>query len=391
MTKKEVGVVKIFHTADWHLGKLVQGVYMTEDQRYILQQFIAYIDAEQPDVIIIAGDLYDRSIPKVEAVNLLDDVLAEIVLKRKIPVIAISGNHDSPTRVEFGSKLMRDAGLYLAGEMHADLQPVVLEDEHGEVHFHLIPYAEPEIVRHVLGQDDIKTCDEAMAATIAHIQQHMQEGVRHVAIAHAFVTPYGEPEENTSESERPLVIGGSEYVNAKHFAPFHYTALGHLHKAHKVLNDTIRYAGSPLKYSKSEMHHQKGFYIVDLQKDGTVYAEKRELKPRYDLRAVEGKMEEILRHAESDDYVFITLTDEVPVMNAMEQARTVYKNALHIERKTLEVAASTEQEIVAREQLDDFSLFQAFYRQMAKQEPSPLMEELFQEALNELLAEERKR
>lgn len=381
--------MKIFHTADWHLGKLVQGVYMTEDQRYILKQFIEQIDEERPDAIIIAGDLYDRSVPKVEAVELLDDVLAQIVLQRKIPVIAIAGNHDSPTRVEFGSQLMRDAGLYLAGEMRQDMEPIVLEDTDGEVHFHLIPYAEPEIVRHVLGEDELKNFDEAMAATVAHIQRTMKEGVRHVAVAHAFVTPYGEAEENTSESERPLVVGGSEYVNAAHFAPFHYTALGHLHKAHKVLNDTIRYAGSPLKYSKSEINHQKGFYIVDLQADGKVEVEKRVLVPRYDLRAVEGNMEDILRHPESDDYVYITLTDDVPVMNAMEQVRTVYKNAMHIERKVLQDAATTEQTIVLREQLDDVSLFQAFYKQMTKQQPSDLMDELFKEALNELLAEER--
>lgn len=382
--------MKIFHTADWHLGKLVQGVYMTEDQRYILQQFIEHIDAEQPDAIIIAGDLYDRSVPKVEAVELLDDILAQIVLKRNIPVIAISGNHDSPTRVEFGSQLMRDAGLYLAGEMRADMKPVVLEDEHGEVHFHLIPFAEPETVRHVLGQDEIKTFDGAMAATVAHIEKEMKQGVRHIAIAHAFVTPYGQAEENTSESERPLVVGGSEYVNAAHFAPFHYTALGHLHKAHKVLNDTIRYAGSPLKYSKSEINHQKGYYIVNLDADGQVEVEKRLLVAKHNLRVVEGKMEEILRHSESDDYVYITLTDDVPVMNAMEQARTVYKNAMHIERKVLQEAATSDEHIVLREQLDDFSLFQAFYKQMTKQEPSELMEDLFKEAMNELIAQERR-
>lgn len=381
--------MKIFHTADWHLGKLVQGVYMTEDQRYILQQFIEAIDKEKPDVIIIAGDLYDRAIPPVDAVDLLDDTLAEIVLKREIPVIAISGNHDSPTRLQFGSKLMQDAGLYLAGEMRAELKPVILEDEHGEVHFHLIPFAEPSIIRQVFGNRQVTTYDEAMRETVAHIQQKMKPGVRHVAVAHAFVTPYGEDAENTSDSERPLAIGGSECVNAEHFAMFHYTALGHLHKAHYVLRENIRYAGSPLKYSLSEAVHEKGFYVVDLGADGAVKVEKRKLIPRRDIRVVEGEIQQILRHQESDDYVFVRLTDPTPVINAMEQVRTVYKNALHVERKTIRMAQQEEKGLVKREQLDDFTLFKAFYEEVTNQEPSDMMQQLFKEALNELLVEER--
>ena len=381
--------MKFFHTADWHLGKLVQGVYMTEDQRYILQQFVEAIDEERPDAIIIAGDLYDRAIPPVDAVDLLDDTLAEIVLKRGIPVIAIAGNHDSPTRLQFGSKLMKESGLYLAGEMRADLKPVVLKDEHGEVHFHLIPFAEPSIVRQVFGNRQVTTYDEAMKETVARIQQNMEPGVRHIAIAHAFVTPYGEDADNTSDSERPLAIGGSECVNAGHFAPFHYTALGHLHKAHYVLHENIRYAGSPLKYSLSEAMHEKGFYVVELAADGSVEVEKRKLVPRRDIRVVEGEIQQILRHPESDDYVFVRLTDQTPVINAMEQVRTVYKNAMHVERKTIRMMEQEESSVAKREQLDDFTLFKAFYEEVAKQEPSDMMQQLFKEALNELLMEER--
>ncbi|MFF5996726.1 exonuclease SbcCD subunit D [Lysinibacillus sp. KU-BSD001] len=381
--------MKIFHTADWHLGKLVQGVYMTEDQRYILNQFMEAIDVEKPDVIIVAGDLYDRAIPPVDAVDLLDDTFADIVLKRGIPVIAIAGNHDSPTRLQFGSKLMKESGLYLAGEMRADLKPVVLADEHGEVHFHLIPFAEPSIVRQLFADDSIATCDDAMQAIIKHIKKDMKRGVRHIAIAHAFITPYGEQSANTSDSERPLAIGGSECVSAEHFEPFHYTALGHLHKAHYVLNETIRYAGSPLKYSLSEAQHEKGFYIVDLAADGSVQVEKRKLTPRRDLRIVEGDMQQILRHPESDDYVFVRLTDPTPVVNAMEQIRTVYKNAMHVERKTMHLATQEEKETIKREKLDDFTLFKAFYEEVTKQEPSEMMQQLFTEALAELFAEKR--
>ncbi|WP_332646167.1 exonuclease SbcCD subunit D [Lysinibacillus sp. 54212] len=381
--------MKIFHTGDWHLGKLVQGIYMTQDQRYVLQQFIRAIDEEKPDAIIIAGDLYDRSIPPVEAVDLLDETLAQIVLKRNIPVVAIAGNHDSPTRVEFGSKLMKETGLHIVGDMKENLQPVVLQDEHGEVHFHLIPFAEPSIVRNVLQDGEIATYDDAMKKIIERIQQGMNSNARHIAVAHAFVTPYGEKGDNTSDSERPLAIGGSECVHAQYFEPFHYTALGHLHRAHFVLHENIRYAGSPLKYSSSEATHEKGFLIIDLAADGSVQVEKRKLTPLRDVRIIEGTLQEILRHEESDDYVFVRLNDITPIVGAMEQIRTVYKNAMHVERKTMHVERVHQGEIVKRNVLDDVTLFKGFVTEMTGNQPSDIALEIFQEALDEMLAEER--
>ncbi|TSI10652.1 exonuclease SbcCD subunit D [Lysinibacillus sp. BW-2-10] len=382
--------MKIFHTADWHLGKLVQGVYMTEDQRHILQQFITAIDEEQPDVIIIAGDLYDRSLPPVDAVNLLDETLAEIVLKRKVPVVSIAGNHDSPTRLQFGSKLMKESGLHIVGELNSNLQPIVINDEFGEVHFHLIPFAEPSTVKHIFSDNSISTYDEAMKKVIDAIEEKMDKSKRHVLISHAFVTPHGEKEDNTSDSERPLAIGGSECVRADYFKPFHYTALGHLHKAHYVLNETIRYSGSPLKYSASEANHEKGFLIIDLDKDGQTYITKRKFTPRRDLRIIEGALSEILKHDESEDYVFVRLTDITPVVGAMEQIRTVYPNAMHVERKALAKQDKDEDgEVVRREQLDDLSLFHAFHKEIVGTEPTDLQRQLFEEVLQELLTEER--
>jgi len=382
--------VKIFHTADWHLGKLVQGVYMTEDQRYILSEFLRAVDEENPDAIIIAGDMYDRSLPPVDAVNLLDDVLQELIIKRKTPVIAIAGNHDSPTRLQFGNKLMEMSGLHLAGELKRDLKPVVLQDEFGEVHFHLIPFAEPSIVKALWEDPSISTHDDAMKAITTSIVEKMDQNARHVAIAHAFVTPYGEKQENTSDSERPLAIGGSECVDASYFMPFHYTALGHLHKAHKVMDDKICYAGSPLKYSSSEANHEKGFYIVELHEDGSITKEKRKLTPIRDVRIVEGTLHEILRHDESDDYVFVTLTDLTPVVGAMEQIRTVYKNAMHVTRKTQKIVLEDGNvEVVNRAQLSDTDLFKSFHEVILGQEPTEEVMSLFEEVLTDLLNEER--
>ena len=172
-----------------------------------------------------------------------------------------------------------------------------------------------------------------MKKIIDSIREKMISNARHVFVGHAFVTPQGESEDNTSDSERPLAIGGAEYVSAHLFEPFQYTALGHLHQAHYVLNETIRYAGSPLKYSISEEHHSKGFYIVELDGEGNAMVEKRELKPKHDMRTVEGKIEEILQHSVSEDYVFVKLLDETPVLFPMEKVRSVYPNAMHVERK----------------------------------------------------------
>lgn len=381
--------MKFFHTADWHLGKLVQGVYMTEEQRFVLNQFLEAIDKEKPDAIIIAGDLYDRAVPPTDAVNLLDDILAEIVLKRHTPVLSIAGNHDSPGRLNFGSKLMKEAGLHIVGQLTKELKPVILKDEYGEVNFHLIPYSDPSQVRHALENESVTSHQTAMKAIIEEIEKQVDATKRHVFVGHAFVTPHGQEEENTSESERPLAIGGAEYVDAALFKNFHYTALGHLHQAHYVLNETIQYAGSPLKYSISEEHHKKGFFIVELDEEGNTTIEKRLLTPNRDMRTVEGYMQDILQQPVSEDFVFVKLLDETPILSPMEQIRTVYPNAMHVERKLLrENIASTESETMPRRKMDDFTLFQAFYAEVSGKDPTEETETLFKEVLGQTIMEE---
>lgn len=326
--------MKFFHTADWHLGKLVQGVYMTEDQAYVLEQFIEAIDLEKPDAVIIAGDLYDRAVPPTDAVALFDKVLKRIVVDLDVPVLAIAGNHDSPGRLEFGSQFMRENGFYIAGQMTKEMEPVVLEDEFGEVHVHLVPFTDPSIIKNVFEDESISNHHEAMAKVTEVIGEKMDASARHIFVGHAFVTPHGESEDNTSDSERPIAIGGAEYVAAHLFEPFHYTALGHLHRAHYVKDEKIRYAGSPLKYSISEEQHEKGFYIVTMDGEGQTEIEKRLLKPRRDMRTVQGTIEEINAHDSSDDYVFVKLLDKTPVMHPMEKVRAIYPNAMHVERQT---------------------------------------------------------
>ncbi|RCW43359.1 exonuclease SbcCD subunit D [Paenibacillus prosopidis] len=387
--------MKLFHTADWHLGKLVQGVYMTEDQRYVLQQLLQAIELERPDAVIIAGDLYDRAVPPTEAVELLDELLERIVIDLNTPVLAISGNHDSPDRINFGTKMMEGRGLYLAGQLKADFRPVVLRDAHGEVHFHLVPYADPAQVRHQFGDESIRTHDDAMRAITAKLDAVMDKAARHVFIGHAFVTATGEPEHNTSDSERPLSVGGAEHVSAAYFERFHYTALGHLHQAHFVRNNTVRYAGSPLKYSISEENHVKGYFVVELDEAGAVQVEKRELTPLRNMRRVAASIEELETHPVNDDYVFVTLLNENPVLFPMEKVRAVYPNALHVERRTTPAGNLGADDGAAgapggagRREADPVELFAAFYQEVKGSPLTETKKKLFADTYAELLREE---
>lgn len=379
--------MKFFHTADWHLGKLVQGVYMTEEQRHILEQFAAAIEEQRPDCVIIAGDLYDRAVPPTEAVNLLDEILAKIVLELDTPVLAVAGNHDSPGRLNFGSRFFKKNRIHISGHVGKEHEPVVLQDEFGEVHFHLLPFADPSQVRYVLENEEVRSHNDAAQALTRRIVDGLDPHARHVAIGHAFVTPHGEQQDNTSDSERPLSIGGAEHVDARHFEPFHYTALGHLHQAHHVLNETIRYAGSPLKYSISEEHHKKGFLIVEMDGEGNVTTEKHLLEPKRDMRTVEGFMEDIMQHEPNEDFVFVKLLDETPILYPMEKIRSVYPNAMHVERKAFSGAGVRNAE-GSRREMDPLKLFHAFYEEVKGEAASEETEAIFKDVLEEFLREE---
>lgn len=381
--------MRFFHTADWHLGKLVQGVYMTEEQAYILQQFMAAIEEERPDAVVIAGDLYDRAVPPTEAVALFDKILKKIIVDLKTPVLAIAGNHDSPGRLQFGSEFMRENGYYIAGQMTKEIEPVVLQDEYGEVHFHLVPFADPSIVRNLHDAEDISNHHEAMQKVVETIEENKDEKARHVFVGHAFVTPHGESEDNTSDSERPIAIGGAEYVAAHLFDAFDYTALGHLHRAHYVRNESIRYAGSPLKYSISEEQHEKGFYIVTLDEEGNTSVEKRVLIPRRDMRTVTGTMEEIESHPVNEDYVFVKLLDKTPVMHPMEKIRAIYPNAMHVERQIFFSASKAmTNDAKHKSQLTDVELFESFYEEMKGEKADDETKQLFEQVLHEVMHEE---
>jgi exonuclease SbcD len=365
--------MKIIHTGDWHIGKLVHGVHMTEDQRHILKQLVETIENEKPQVLIIAGDIYDRSIPPVEAVELLDETLSEIILKQDITVIAIAGNHDSPDRVGFASMILTDRGLHIRGNISREISPIRIEDEKGPVDFYPIPFAEPAVVRELYGDDCIRSHDDAMKKVLGRIVDKMDSNARKVCISHAFVM--GTEALETSESERPLSIGGSEYVNVDYFKDFDYVALGHLHRPQKVKHEKIRYSGSLLKYSFSEARQKKSITIVDMDGEGNIHYELRVLKPLRDLRIIKGDLnnlmdKDIYSLGNTEDYIMASLDNKGELIDPIGMLRSVYPNILRLEREQLDREAGEDKTSAGNEfsKKNPLELFSEFYENMSGEE-----------------------
>lgn len=357
-----IDIMKLIHTADWHLGKLVHGIYMTEQQREVLRQFVQLVEREQPDAVLIAGDLYDRSVPPTEAVELLNEVLYQLNVELKVPVLAISGNHDSAERLSFGSSWFRRSQFYLKGKLTTDFTPVRIEG----VNFYLIPYSEPGIVRELLGDDSIHTHEDAMKAIIGEIEKQLNPNEINILIGHAFVLGG-----KTTDSERTLAVGGSGCISADVFSPFHYTALGHLHSPNALSHPTIRYSGSLLKYSFSEANQKKSVTIIELDDDGQFEIREEKLTPKLDLRELEGYLDELLDPAfyqqqKTDDYLKITLLDEGALIDPIGKLRKVYPNVLHLERKVdfLDERRKEQYFIMKEKEVSELELFQRFYEQM---------------------------
>ncbi|WP_285766991.1 exonuclease SbcCD subunit D [Peribacillus sp. SI8-4] len=354
--------MKFIHTADWHLGKIVHGVHMTEDQRYALLQFINIIEEEKPDAIVIAGDLYDRSVPPIEAVELLDEILYTINVKMNIPIVAISGNHDSAQRLSFGSSWYRHSQLYIQGKLTKTCEPVRIKG----VNFYCVPYAEPGTVRHLFEDDSIHSHQDAMKKITGRIAENLNKDEPNVFIGHAFVLGG-----KTSDSERVLSVGGSGCVTADLFDAFDYTALGHLHSPDAIRHPKVFYSGSLLKYSFSEAKQKKSLSIVNMKEDGSFELSYRSLEPKLDMREIAGTMEELLDPAfyqlqKQDDYLKITLNDEGSLIDPINRLRKVYPNVLHLERKwdLADLRRKKAFSSIKDEQKSELDLFELFYQEM---------------------------
>lgn len=368
--------MKFIHTADWHLGKLVHDFSMIEDQQFYFDKFLELTKQKNVDAVVMAGDLYDRSVPPAAAVELCDYILTSLVLEQNTPVIAISGNHDSSERVGFASKLLRDKGLFLSSKISKTIDKVTLQDEHGPVHFYMIPYCDPSLIRKLYNDDSITDHHEAMRVIVEGIKEEWNIEERNVAIAHGYFTYSRLDKENrggleVSDSERPLSIGGTDLIDANLFNDFDYVALGHLHGSQKVGDDHIRYSGSPLKYSVSESNHNKSITYVTLGKKGDVSIEVESIKPLRDVRVVKGTLEEIVsdNNNYSDDFVFVELSDKGEVLDAISKLRAIFPNILGLKRvynkKNTESKTSANGNFRERHMS---SLFEDFYESLFEEE-----------------------
>ena len=322
--------MRFLHTADWHLGKLFGQRYQTEDQRYVLGELLSLAKDECVDAVVIAGDIFDRSVPPAEAVDLMSEVLARFA-ELRLPVLYIAGNHDSASRIDFGRTVLAKSRVYLAGHVRQGAAPVVLEDADGPVYVSLLPFASPLEVREAFGVESALTYDEAMALVVADARAQIPAGARSIAVAHAFLAGGV-----SSESERPLSVGGTDQVRPAHFTAYNYTALGHLHGPQRAGAETIRYSGSLLKYSFDEAAQRKGVIIVDMDKDGAVTQKFVPLTPRHDVRIVTGMMSELMSDGfdplPHDDYVRVDLLDTDTILNAYEKLQAVYPNLFTLTR-----------------------------------------------------------
>lgn len=357
------------HLADLHLGKRVNGFSMMEDQEYILNRILEIMEEEQPDGLLIAGDVYDKTIPPAEAVRRMDDFLTAVAAKH-VPVFLISGNHDSAERVAFGHQLMQGSGIWISPVYDGTIRHHTLEDRWGEVNIYLIPFLWPSVVRSFFPDVEIEDYTDALRTIIEDLQ--VDTSRRNVVLAHQFVTAAGALPE-TCDSEQ-LSVGGLDRVDGSVFSPFDYTALGHLHGPQRVGSETIRYAGSPLKYSFSELHQKKSVTVAELRAKGETEIRQIPLQPRREMIELRGTFEEILEEARKKgepqtDYYHMILTDETDVVDALSRLREYYPNIMLLDYDNRRTRSQKEVEQLGRvEERTPGELFAALYEQQNGQE-----------------------
>lgn len=380
--------MRFVHLADLHLGRSLAEFSLIDVQQDILEQIVEYIRKNDVDAVVIAGDVYDRSAPSVQAVNLLDGFLTLLSQLGK-PVLLIAGNHDSPERLSFLSPLLERSGVYIAGEYRLGQRPVVLSDSFGPVYFYLLPFFRPGVIRAQAEDESIASYDDAVRCAIRHMNVDMS--ARNVLVAHQFVCASGGMPIR-SESEM-IFVGGTELVSAEAVSGFDYTALGHLHQAQRVGSDTVRYAGAPLKYALGEGASLKSFTVVDMLEKGDVRVQAVPLKPKHDMRMLRGRLEELLalpETAEDGDFLEVRLTDENPVFDAMQRLRVRYPRVVNVRRERDMAVGRMGESLSAlrRVHRDPMSVFARFYEETVGQSMTAEEQGDIADALREAQEEE---
>lgn len=356
--------MKFFHLADLHIGKTINNYSMLDDQKHIFQQIISAVQKEKPNAILIAGDIYDKAMPSTAAVSLFDDFLTELA-KESLPILCISGNHDSPERLSFAGRIIESSNIYIAPPYEGKIQSVCLQDEQGEIDFHLLPFLRPAMVKNAFPDAEIDSYQSALKTALSATRPDPQK--RNVLLAHQFVTAIGEELERSDSETDP--IGGLNNIDFRLFDAYDYVALGHLHGPQRIGRDSVRYAGSPLKYSFSEEHQHKSITQVLLNADGSSHVDFIPLIPLHDMRKIRGTIDELLskefdNKGNPEDYLHITLTDEAEIVDPIGKLRSVYPNIMELAFGNSRSRAS----FSINESLIDgaktsFELFEEFYEE----------------------------
>jgi exonuclease SbcD len=359
---------------------------MIEEQRHVFGQISEYLRTVNPEAVLIAGDIYDRAVPGVDAVRLFDDFLTDLA-GTGTTVLLIAGNHDSPERLNYASRLLSRGNVFLCGVIEGGMRPVTLDDEYGPVNFWLLPFIKPSSLRGYYGEAEIGGYTDAVRAVIENSGIDFE--TRNVLISHQFYTGNGsEPVRSESETD---FVGGLDAVDTGILSRFDYAALGHLHRAQSVGAENIRYGGSPLKYSFSEWRHEKSVTLVDIGKKGSLKVSELPLTPKHDMREIKGAIDkltvtEVLSGAEREDYMRVILTDADDIVNAMEKVRSVYPNVMTLDFENSRARKETDSSGYEVEEVENISvldLFSRFFREIRKTDMSPRQKNIVRELLEE--------
>lgn len=377
--------MKFIHLSDLHIGKRVNEFSMLEDQKYILAQILSITDKEKADAVILAGDIYDKPIPPGEAVQVFDSFITKLA-NRNIPVFVICGNHDSAERLAFGSQLMSSRGVYFSPVYEGQIEPVCLKDSYGELYIYLLPFVKPSTVRRAFEEEEIVSYEDAVRTALEHMEIDCTK--RNILAAHQFVTGA-----SRCESEE-ISVGGVDNVGVSVFDAFDYVALGHIHSPQHVGRDTVRYCGTPLKYSFSEADQEKSVTLVEMKEKGVVEIQKLPLKPLRDMRKIRGTYMEVTalpfyEGTDTEDYIQVTLTDEEDIPDGLQKLRIIYPNLMRLEYDNKRTRESRTVEGANEvEQKSELELFREFY-QLQNNQPMNQAQEDFTRKLIQLIREKR--
>lgn len=376
--------MKIMHLSDLHIGKKVNEYSMLQDQIYILKEILQIIDDEKVETVIIAGDVYDRSLPPNEALELFDEFLYQLS-DRNVNVFVISGNHDSPERISYCGRMMTENKIFLSPVYDGNVKPITLNDDYGEVNFYLLPFVRPADIRRYFPDENIENYTDAVKVAIDNMNVDFSE--RNILVTHQFVTGA-----ELSESE-DIIVGGTDNVSGEVFDGFDYVALGHIHREQTVGKDNIRYCGTPLKYSFSEAKHIKSVTILDFNDKGNIEYSKIPLTPFRDMREIRGTYYELTlkssyESTNTEDYLHITLTDEEDIPDAIGKLRSIYPNIMKLDYDNLRTRGSgTVDAIENIESKSPFELFADLFKQQNNQDMSEEQEEIMRNLIDKIWEE----